>query len=384
MKEKRVSKLLKDIGVILSKENINRVKDGVYFKIVNKNEDGKCNYLLRINEDNKEKEAILEFLNEYGYKSGRLCYENKNKINSEMQNIEYELNRKATSSYHINNDGSVEMNIPLQGICNYPKIDNNSNQFKVKVDDRRENEIGDKERFEYKTKGDKYKIDDVISFIIKAKILKKDPIRLNSELKENSEDLGLYPRTTVYTWQDNIFRIMYTLFRLSEYKAYEFFDEYDYEQVIQFIADIRLEVENSDIDITIKEDFIYRIELFLIYYTEMKNKTEIKDECLDELELNSIEKDSIDKNLSLVDALKKHEEMWVSYASIHKQKLLSVFDDDSGLCNKCLGVLAENSDLFHEIITMIFNDEKKSKDFFSSISKDIKLQTKIIARLIMK
>ena len=57
MKEKRVSKLLKDIGVILSKENINRVKDGVYFKIVNKNEDGKCNYLLRINEDNKEKEA---------------------------------------------------------------------------------------------------------------------------------------------------------------------------------------------------------------------------------------------------------------------------------------------------------------------------------------
>lgn len=308
-----VSALFKKMNLRVADTVLERVRNGSKYKLIKKeslNGRGLGEHLEILDGINSD-EAIIEFLQNY-LREGRLVKDTKKKLQLYIRNLKKSINE------NVENKPTQEVNIQNKAIQERINLDNkevySENQFYggVKMIYSTENK--------YMYRSNSYEINEIIDFVVKARIEKISPFTLLNELN--------YPAGTVHTWYKDLneLRILYSLYSMDNDEKLEKFDGYSKEEVIEFNKDIYdLVMSSENITEQLKNKYLTNIDDFNEFLNNLTSEIEKE---------NSNENKNI--NIDIIKVITQTEEIWKAFANSNKEKIFEILYNDEEILSMVL------------------------------------------------
>lgn len=292
-----ITTLFKKYNIRVAETVVERIMNGSKYRVIKKkssNGRGLGNYLEALNGININ-EAIIEFLENYLIE-GNLLEDTEKKIQSKIQYLSEEINNK-TLLIEKENDSALESQKYGGDEMIYTS----------------------ESRYIYRSNS--YEINEIIDFVIIARMEKISPFMLLNELGLN------YPAGTIHTWYKdfNELRILYSLYKMNNEEKIKKFSKYTKEQIIEFNEEIYILVMNlNNITEGLKNKYLKNIDDFNVILREL----------ISEEEKQKIENKNT--NIDVIKVITQTEEMWNAFANSNKEKIFEILYNDEEILNMIL------------------------------------------------
>ncbi len=296
--EINVTSLFKSINLRPARTVVMRVRNGLRYRLIRQEtKNGRVGDYLDISDESYKNDAIKEFLQNY-IREGRLSKDTKKCIQA------YMLRLKKNDKEILVVQESID-------------LDENSNE--VMQLNQGEDQFMYSSENKYAYRSNSYDIDDIIDFVIKARIQNKSPFILKNEIN--------YPAGTLHTWykDSNELRIIYSLYNRSIEEINKKFYGYNLEEIIKFNRDIYNDVLMcKNISEDIRKSYLSMIDKFnnVLISKEKKN------------EKNYDEKSFV--NIDVIKVITQTEEMWNAFANSNKEKIFEILYNDEEILSMVL------------------------------------------------
>lgn len=310
-----VSALFDEINVRVAETVLERLKNGSKYKLTKKlSSNGRgIGEHLEIIDNSNSNEAIIEFLQNYLREGQRLKKDTKKKVQLHIRNLRRAIN-ETIEEQDVQKKNSV--NLAIQDTMN---LEGNESFEEEQVEGGAEMIYSSDNKYVYRSNS--YEINDIIDFIIKARMENVSPFTLLNELD--------YPPGTVHTWykDSNELRILYSLYCMNTNEKIEKFNGYSKEKIVEFNKDIRgLVTSSSNITEDLKNKYLKKIDTFNEALNDLSTQVDKHENGKGE---NNI-------NVDVIKVITQTEEMWKAFANSNKEKIFEILYNDEEILGMVL------------------------------------------------
>lgn len=310
-----VNTLFRKMKLRAAETVLERVRNGSSYRLVNKqSSNGRgIGVHLEILDGIDSNEAIAEFLQNY-LREGRLTRDTKKELQLQIRNL-----RKAKMAIEDNQAIQDRMK-EKESIQESIYLDNLETSMINQVEGEEQMVYSSDIKYAYRSNS--YEINDIIDFIIKARIENISPFILANKLS--------YPAGTVHTWykDSNELRVLFTLYAMNDQEKMERFEAYDKEQIVAFNKDIRnLVISCENITDELRKKYLQNIDSFNELLKELLNETE---------EQSDVKRGNNCINVDVVKVITQTEEMWNAFANSNKEKIFEILYNDEEILSMVL------------------------------------------------